>query len=737
MNRKNITSLIINKHLVIVRYLIVLLAIIAIVSLFPKTTKFKYSDYEVERPWKYENLYAPFDFSIKKMPDSLDAERKRIKRDFAPFYQRNDEVQYEVTERFLSNFNDFYAERKRDTAYTTQPSDSLRYTDLALLLIDTIYQKGIWEVEEKKKFNGLSKKRIRLLQSEQSAKSSRRRPDDFFTFSSASKLIKELVNVNVKVDTSISFLTEMLCQHLPPNVSYNAEKSKEYEDEELKSISLNKGDKIQEGEIIIAQGALVNPERYQVLWSLEQEYGSRNQQDNSHLGILSRYLTDIGYFILVGIALFVFVLFMRTFEKDTFNSIRKLSFILLSIVLFLYVVKMLINVKEASIPTISFYVLPFCTIPIIIKNFFGSRMALYTYLILILLAGFMVPTSYDFLFLHLLAGLVAIIVNVRTSYWSQFFITTAYIFLTYCIGYLGVSLIQEANLADINWGTYAWLGVNAFFTLLAYPLIPVFEKIFGFVSDITLVELGDMNRPLLKKLSKKAPGTFWHSLQVSSLAEAAAAEIGANALLAKVGALYHDIGKMQRPIYFIENQKTAINPHDDLPYKESARIIIEHVTYGIELAKKEGLPNIIIDFIRTHHGNTRTEYFYQKYLQANPDEEVDQSKFRYPGPIPYSKETAIVMMADSLEAASKSLKTPSEEDINNLVENIIDGKMKQHQFINCDLSFKDITAIKKVLKKQLKSLYHIRISYPEIGGHKTTQPAAMLTRELPKPKSKK
>ena len=429
---------------------------------------------------------------------------------------------------------------------------------------------------------------------------------------------------------------------------------------------------------------------------------------------VDKYLGDAGYFIITFIVLAMFVLFMQVFEKHAFRSVRELSFIMVAIVLFLYLVSFAVNAKQLSAPNLSLYVLPYALIPIIIKTFFGHRMAVYTHIIIILLSGFIVPLGFEFLFLHFLVGMVAIVTNIKTHYWSHFFISTAYIFATYCIGYLGISFIQETSLENVKWATYGWLAINAFLTLLAYPLIPIFEKLFGFVSDITLVELGDVNRPLLKRLSTRAPGTFWHSLQVANLAEAAAAEIGANALLVKVGALYHDIGKMHRAAYFIENQKTDVNPHDDLPYEESARIIIEHVTLGIEMARKYGLPNIIIDFIRTHHGNTRTEYFYQKYLKEHPGEEVEEKQFRYPGPLPYSKETALVMMADSVEAASKSLKNPTEEDINRLVDNIIEGKINQNQFVNCDLSFKDITIIKKVLKKRLRSFYHIRISYPEV-----------------------
>lgn len=707
---KNIINFIINKHQIIIRYLVVLLTIVVISSLYPRN-RFNY-DFDLNKPWKYENLYSPFTFTIQKSTDSIVNEERRALSDFHPYYSFDESVLQQVITDFLPQYGVAFQAAKADSLSTLTAKDSIEYIEkIATPLLETIYEAGIVENAGQDKNNPANKQLIRLVRNNRAAVLE---IGELYNVLTACTAIREYMKI--LPDSNAYFMTPILCESLLVNVTYDEEITNKLKTDLLNTISLTSG-VVQQNQVIIAQGAIITPERYQVLMSLKNAYESGKLKD-TQIYAVDKYLTDAGYFIITLLVLGIFILFMQIFEQKAFSSTRKLVFILVSIGLFLYLVAFAVSTKQLNVPSLSLYVLPFALVPIIVKTFFGSRMAIYTHIVIILLSGFIVPLGFEFLFLHFLAGMVAIIANVRTQYWSHFFISTAYIFIAYSIGFLGVSFLQESTLANVKWATYGWLAVNAFLTLLAYPLIPIFEKLFGFVSDITLVELGDLNRPLLKRLSTRAPGTFWHSLQVANLAEAAATEINANALLCKVGALYHDIGKMHRAAYFIENQKTDVNPHDDLPYEESARIIIEHTILGIEMAKKYGLPTIIIDFIRTHHGKTRTEYFYQKYVKEHPKEEVDDKTFRYPGPLPYSKETAIVMMADSVEAASKSLKNPNEEDINRLVDNIIEGKIKQNQFVNCDLSFKDITIIKKVLKKRLRSFYHIRISYPEVVREK-------------------
>jgi putative nucleotidyltransferase with HDIG domain len=333
--------------------------------------------------------------------------------------------------------------------------------------------------------------------------------------------------------------------------------------------------------------------------------------------------------------------------------------------------------------------------------------------ITILLVGFFVPNGFEFVLLNIVAGMVALISLTDAYRRSKLIITAASVILTYSVIYFGIGLVQEGRLAQIDYRYFSWFGVNGLLILISYPLIYMFEKIFGFTSDATLMELSDTNQPLLRKLAEQAPGTFQHSLQVANLAEDAVFHIGGNPLMVRAGALYHDIGKMDEPLYYIENQSNNINPHDNLEFEESARIIIDHVRKGVELAKKNKLPEAIVNFIRTHHGTTTVQYFYRSFLRKYPEAEVDVKQFSYPGPKPFSKETAIVMMADSVEAASRSLNSINEAAIEKLVENIITSQMTDEQYNDAQITFKDITTIKEVFKKRLQNMYHVRITYPK------------------------
>jgi putative nucleotidyltransferase with HDIG domain len=334
------------------------------------------------------------------------------------------------------------------------------------------------------------------------------------------------------------------------------------------------------------------------------------------------------------------------------------------------------------------------------------------HLVTVLILSFLAPERFEFAFIQLIAGMVAIFSIVNMSNRSQIFISSTLIFFTYCFCFIGISFIQDGGNESISLLDFGWFGISAMLTLFSYPLIFVFENIFGFTSDVSLLELSNTNRKLLRELASKAPGTFQHSLQVANLAEEAIRTIGGNALLVRTGALYHDIGKIEMPLYFIENQPQGINPHEDITFEESATIIINHVIRGIEIAKKNNLPEQIIDFIRTHHGTTVTAYFYRSFQNEFPDEKIEEAKFHYPGPIPFSKETAVLMMADSVEAASRSLHKYDVETIDNLVDSIVDNQIKQNQFVNAEITFKDISQLKKFFKKKLLNIYHVRVEYP-------------------------
>ncbi len=710
---KKLLSLIINQHLVVARYLLVIAVILLITTLFPRHN-FNY-DYELGKPWKYEDLLAPISFTIKKSEDSLKHEEKLMTAAIKPYYRYDQQTYEAVVAKGQSDLSRQILLLNRDSATMVTSLDSTGYMKLATMLLDTIYQRGILKLAEEHKYSHAPNIDSLNLLVGTNQVYSKEVKQFHFNSSFTCKYIQDYFNNNYPDSTrsTVRFIAQTLCENLRPNVFYDEEKTDEIRKSELDKISPTIG-AVEEGEVIIIKGQIVRRDDSNTFDKLNtlKELLSQRQTSQQGQHFIDQYKTDIGYLLITSIILFIFSHFLRIYTRGKINRLREIAFIFLCILSFLYLVSVIVKLQQVSMKFLSLYVLPFCIVPILIRSFFGSMVALYVHIVIVLCSYFIIPLSFEFIMVHFLAGLVAIITNEKTYYWSDFFKSVGYIFITYCIGYLAISLLQETTWEKIRWNTFGWLVVNALLTLLAFQLVPVFEKFFGFLSSITLMELSDLNRELLKKLSRKAPGTFWHSLQVANLAEAAAYEIGANAQLVKVGALYHDIGKMLQPAYFIENQKTAINPHDDLPYEESAKIIINHVTNGIAMAKKANLPNPLIDFIRTHHGDTRTEYFYRKYCQQNPGKEVDDKIFRYPGPRPYSKETAILMMADTIEAASRSLKNPTEEDIDKLVENLVDSKIKHNQFVNCDISFKDITAIKKVFKRQLRSIYHVRISYP-------------------------
>jgi len=394
------------------------------------------------------------------------------------------------------------------------------------------------------------------------------------------------------------------------------------------------------------------------------------------------------------------------FRKDIFADNRQLSLLLIVITMMLLTLTWAIKLNLPSL-----YYIPFCIVPIIIRILFDTRLALYLHLLVILIAGFFVPNSFEFVFYQTSAGMVAIYSIRNLVKREQLLLSALFILTAYFICFLGIGLLREGSFKEIEWMNFVPFTISVLLSLLAYPLIYAFERVFGITSDVALIELTNTNNKLLRELAFKAPGTFQHSLQVANLAEAAIFKIGGNSLLVRAGALYHDIGKIENPQYFIENQNTSLSPHDKLPYEQSAQIIIKHVHKGIEITRRHQLPESVIDFIRTHHGNTRVDFFYQSFLKNSPEKFVDENIFRYPGPIPFSKETGVLMLADSVEAASRSIKNPDAQNINDLVERIINYKLEQNQLDNCDLTLKDLETIKLIFKTMLMSIYHVRIDY--------------------------
>ncbi len=455
------------------------------------------------------------------------------------------------------------------------------------------------------------------------------------------------------------------------------------------------------GDVIVRQNQRIDEKTYQII----ESYLSKKKAKSGP--ITSRFIYFLGYFLLTALIIGALLFYSMKYFPQITSSISGVLFLVIWPVLFSFLV-FLVNKN----PSISPYLIPFCLVPIIVFNFYGGRLALFIHIVVVLICSFLSELGYEFTFLQILAGIVTVLIISETRYWNKFFMWILVIMGTYMVGYLGLALINSGSLVSNEYPVFGWLAFNCLLLLLAYPFIPIAEKIFGFTSSITLAELCDMNKPLLKELSLKAPGTLQHSLQVAHLSEAAADKIGCNGLLVKTAALYHDIGKLNKPEYFIENSQGK-NNHESLTNFESAEIIIGHVTDGIERAKKARLPKLLIDFIKTHHGTTRVEYFYRKQKNDEPGREFDESLFIYPGPKPTSKEQTILMLADSIEAASKSLKNPTGEDIDKLIDGITEHKVKLGQLTESSLSFMELEECKNVFRSLLRSIYHVRIEYPE------------------------
>jgi putative nucleotidyltransferase with HDIG domain len=458
---------------------------------------------------------------------------------------------------------------------------------------------------------------------------------------------------------------------------------------------------VSEGSLIVRRGQVVDADIFEKLSSLRKAFKGEDALDSSLPWLY------LGYLLLVMLAVAILLTFLWMLRRDILLDSRKITLLFLLIVATSAIYTLLLASNK-----ISMLLVPLCILPLVTRAFFDTRTALFVHVLSMLILGTIAPSGFDFVFMQIIAGMVSIfsIVNMRKR--SQLFIAVTLIFASYAVSYVGLSLLNEGTILELNPMHIAWLMGNCLLTLLSYPLIFFIEKTFRVTSDFTLMELTDFNSELLRDLSTKAPGTFQHSLQVANLAESAIYKIGGNSLLVRVGALYHDIGKMDMPMYFIENQSTQMNPHDELSFDESASIIISHVIKGIEKARKFNLPDVIIDFIRTHHGTMLVQYFYINYVKSFPDQIPNEDDFRYPGPRPFSKETAVLMMADSVEAAAHSLAVHDQDSIDEIVEKIINKQIDSGQFENCDITFRDITNIKKIFKKMLTSIYHIRVAYP-------------------------
>ncbi len=699
----------------ILRTSLFIFSIAFIVFLFPREGKFKY-EFQKGKPWMHEALIAPYNFPIYKTDEELSAENDSIANSIIPHYRISENIKDEKTVVFLQSFEKKWEEhktkfyridnkRKQKKINEKLEELKIKYFDFSTKLLSFIYDKGIIEITDIIKLRiNTDKGKIILLDNNIAEETY---ISEVFTKKTVieyiNKKIKEKRNNSEYEETiAVNFLESLeISKYIIPNYYYDGETTEQIKLAKINNISLTNG-MVQEGEKIISKGDVVNNTTYRKLLSLKTEFETSTGKDSNF------YLILLGQIFLVTASILVLYLFLLHFRKDILQDTLKTAFILVFVLLMIFVSRITINYNFISI-----YIVPLAILPIIIRAFYDTRSASFIHIVTIITIGFFAPNGFEFVFIQLIAGMMAIFSLASINRRSQLFLTALITFVSYSVIYFGISMIQEGDISKINLTNFAWFAGNGLLLLASYPLIYIFEKVFGFLSDVSLMELSDTNHPVLRELAEKAPGTFQHSLQVGNLAESVSFKIGGNPLLARTGALYHDIGKINISQYFIENQAPGINPHDKLEYDKSAEIIINHVTQGVEKAKKHNLPSHIIDFIKTHHGNSKVQYFYRNFIKQHPDEGVDEKIFTYPGPSPSTKEQAIVMMCDSVEAASRSLKTYTEETIDELVEKIINFQIEEDQFRFANITFKDITNVKSILKNKLINIYHSRIEYPE------------------------
>jgi len=671
-----------------------ILSIVLVFIMYPREGKFQY-EYVKNTPWKHQDLIAPFDFPIHKDEARLSADRDSIVQNNIPYFTLDSMVMQDMIADFLekSELNTLgipgipFLQNMQSRILDTLPG-----------LLEFVYHRGIIELHPVLQISDSEKEyviAVRKQVAQQTALS------DLFTEKQAYEyIIKALTSYTRRSPEQI--LTEVsIPEFIQPNLFFNESMTQNILERKLEELSTTQG-MVQSGQIIISRGELVSPSKYTLIESLRKEY-------ETNPNVFRNYsLIYLGQLILISILFLSLLWYVSNFRKDLMNSVAQTMFLLSMILAMVALTKVAVNSES-----VSYYLIPFAIVPIFLKTFFNVRFAIFVHFLILLMAGFWIPNSYHFMLMNFLAGVVAVF-SMRSYYRRSvlMFIAT-FVSITYMVVFLILSLFQEGNLEGVEWTQLLWFAGNGLLILTVYPLVYLFERLFGFLSDATLFELSDTNQPLLRKLAEKTPGTFQHSMQVANLAEEAILKIGGNPLLVRTGALYHDIGKMENPQYYIENLREGENPHNKLDFKSSAKVIIEHVIKGVEIAKKNNIPPLIIDFILTHHGTTTVQYFYRSYLNTNPDDDVSLDDFKYPGPKPYRKEMVALMIADSVEAASRSMKQISAESIDKLVDQIVDYQTREGQYDESNITFGDLTEIKKIFKEKLKNIYHARIEYPE------------------------
>ena len=674
------------------KYLLVI-GIIAFLSLlFPNNARFHY-DFEVGQTWRYDDLMAPFDFPVRKPASELEEEKQALLDNFSPYYVVNTDISRQQILNFEAEFAKDFAlmDKSQFTDVARKPE---KYIEFGQKFLERHFRNGIISLSDEHE----EKPADFVINIVRGRNTRRQTLQNIPSLESIEEIIQDSLPYTNLQDPD--FLYYPLKKSLQANLFYSESVTDLFKEDLISSISTSRG-KVTKGDLIILKDGIVTDKIHEKLQSFRTEYEEEITANKSHLGVFS------GYLLLTTISILIFLVYIKFYLPEIFEKFNKFGFIFMWFAIYGWIVWLVETNTSLSI-----WFVPFCIVPIVIKTFFNDRLAFFTHVVLILIVSFLGSEGYEFIFLQILAGIVAIMSDANTRNWSGFFFTMVFIFLTYAMGWLGLSLIVNGSIYSVDYSILSSLSLNVFLTLMAFPLIPLLERVFGFTSAVSLLELSDMHRPLLKRLALEAPGTLQHSIQVANLCEAVADEIGADELLVKTAALYHDIGKIPKAGYFIENQGGR-NPHDDLDELQSANLIINHISEGLIMAKKAGLPKVIQRFIATHHGTTRVEYFYRNYAKKHPGKDIPKEKFCYPGPKPVSKEETILMLADSLEASCKSLKDPTGEDIDRMVENVIKQKIETEQLTESELTFEDMNKAREVFKKLLRSMNHVRVEYPE------------------------
>lgn len=673
---------------IFLKFATILIICAIIVALFPKIESFNYT-YQKGMPWKYETLSAPFDFPIHKTSDELKVEAEKISKEQTPVFTYNESTASTQMNRFTEKLNEF------KTIHNTIAVHAI------IQKLEGIYQTGIILLPEH--LNAEELKTVLLMRNNIATEEEYTR---LFTLKNAYSTLTDFVeSLHLPNEISEGIKDMDLNNYLKPNLDFDKQKTQLAIDDAIRNISTTQG-MVREGEVIVTSNELITPEKYKILESFKLEHDQLMGSATDKAKVIAAQA------ILTLIAIISFSMFLYFTRKRLFYSNKDFFFLYCMFLLTILMGSMtrFLNINILAIPVLFF--------PIIVNILFGNRAALYLLLGTTMLTAYFAPNSYMYIFMQLSAGIVAIFSLQQLQRRGQLFLAVTLVFLTYALVYGSFTLIQQGGFMLRDIFSFALLLINALLLSLTYPVLYLVERLFGYTSDISLLEYSNPNHPVLRNLTRKAPGTFQHSLMVANLAEEAIYHIGGSPLLARTGALYHDIGKIYDPVMFIENQSKGMNPHQNYDFDESAKIITDHVSKGIELAHKHKLPEVLTNFIRTHHGKSKVRYFYNSFKNKYPDREVDEDIFTYPGPEPSSKENAVLMMADAVEAASRSLEVKNEENIRNLVNAIIDSQLNEGRFNNADITFKNINTIKRVFTELLVNAYHARIAYPELKNNK-------------------